>query len=111
MRHILPQGRSVTALYIASTDHIQSVRFYPQRPISSGPDLGSFFSFAKEAEPLSSPPNSPSLATSSAGGTQFEAPVVELDVIDPAHIGSGGDEGKKRQTTIGLRFVELLCAT
>lgn len=105
------KGHSVTALYIASTDHIQSVRFYPQRPITSSSDLGSFFSFSQQAEPLSSPGTSPNLATSTAGGTQFEAPVVELDVIDPAHIGSGGDEGKKRQVTIGFRFVELLCAT
>lgn len=98
----LYKGRAVTALYIASPAHVQSLRFYPQRLASAS---SPFFSFSKTSQFLSSPPNSP---TSEAA--PVEHPVVELDVIDPAHLGSI-DEGKKREVTISFTFLEILCAT
>ncbi|GAA5960602.1 hypothetical protein JCM3765_005873 [Sporobolomyces pararoseus] len=98
----LYKGHPVTALYIASPAHVQSLRFYPQRAASSS---SPFFSFSKSSQPLSSPPSSPT-----GDSNTVEHPVVELDVIDPAHLGSI-DEGKKREVTVGLTFVEILCAT
>ncbi|GAA5881132.1 hypothetical protein JCM16303_004808 [Sporobolomyces ruberrimus] len=102
----LYKGCTVTGLYIVSPSHIQSLRFYPQKPASATESSSfSFFSFSKTNEPLSSPASSPTVSS-----TTMMPPVVELDVIDPAHLGSV-DEGKKREVTVGFSFVEVLCAT
>ncbi|GAA5902931.1 uncharacterized protein JCM6883_007284 [Sporobolomyces salmoneus] len=114
----LYKGHPVSALLIPSPSHIQSLRFYPQRPISSSASSASPFSFPfstkSSQQPLSSPPASPTATTSTNESIPIEPPVVEIDVLDPSFSGGGGtndDEGKQREATIGFSFVELLCAT
>ncbi|GAA6063408.1 hypothetical protein JCM10212_005475 [Sporobolomyces blumeae] len=115
------KGHPITALYVPSPSHVQSVRFYPQRTLpSSPPSLHdsplSFLSFVggggRDDYPISSPPASPGLSSSTvqAGGVHIQPPVVELDCCAPL-TGGTGDGRTKREVTLGLVFKEILCAT
>ncbi|GAA5945954.1 hypothetical protein JCM3775_007557, partial [Rhodotorula graminis] len=104
------KGHPVTALYIRSPSLIHSLRFYPHRKVQRS----SFGSGSKDA-PVSSAPG-PAAPKDENGqlpeadsALLVSAPIVELDVVDKDKgLEVVGQEGNRREVTIGFVFKDVL---